>query len=288
MSDIVPFGKYRGQPVDALLADQDYLRWAMAQPGIVAMLQARHPAIFNIITVGAPNNDDTPDHNRLQARFLDRKFQEAFIECVSGEVIAERIAENRNADDADALKALAEFSVFVTTTHAQTTQSLERYRRSLADEPDSSYYQTIVRTDTEELFKLSAARAGLADYVHPGFPALPPLIKVEFELGYDVRMTIVWQHSMYEPLYDENSYKNKVRWPAKVTKVQRDHDVYTIEVKPLIGDDFPAVLRQVKQNGADIVVAGRFEAAGATLEQARQMFGDKSLVLLAEIEALIV
>ena len=31
MSAVIPFGKYRGQPVDALLADKSYLDWLLAQ-----------------------------------------------------------------------------------------------------------------------------------------------------------------------------------------------------------------------------------------------------------------
>lgn len=38
---IVPFGKYQGQPIEALLADQNYLQWVTSQPGLMAMLQTR-------------------------------------------------------------------------------------------------------------------------------------------------------------------------------------------------------------------------------------------------------
>ena len=31
--DIVPFGKYKGQPVESLLADQDYMRWLVLRSG---------------------------------------------------------------------------------------------------------------------------------------------------------------------------------------------------------------------------------------------------------------
>jgi hypothetical protein len=32
-ADIVPFGKYKGQPVESLLADQDYMRWLVLRSG---------------------------------------------------------------------------------------------------------------------------------------------------------------------------------------------------------------------------------------------------------------
>jgi hypothetical protein len=31
-ADIVPFGKYKGQPVEAMMADRDYCAWALSQP----------------------------------------------------------------------------------------------------------------------------------------------------------------------------------------------------------------------------------------------------------------
>lgn len=74
-TEIVPFGKYKDRPVEAMLADQNYVEWIAGQPGIMVMLQNRYPALFNIITVGAPQISDTPEHNKLQAMFLDREFQ---------------------------------------------------------------------------------------------------------------------------------------------------------------------------------------------------------------------
>ena len=100
-SSIVPFGKYKDQPVDTLLADSGYVAWVLAQPGIVVMLKARHPALFNIMTVGAPANDDTPEHNRFQAKFLERDFQYAFLEIMLGESVlsyAEGRAKQRDDD----------------------------------------------------------------------------------------------------------------------------------------------------------------------------------------------
>jgi hypothetical protein len=42
-----------------LLADQDYMRWVVAQIGLMRMLQDRFPAMFNNITIAAPATDDT-------------------------------------------------------------------------------------------------------------------------------------------------------------------------------------------------------------------------------------
>jgi hypothetical protein len=65
-ANIVPFGKYRGQPVEAMLADQSYCAWALSQPG----LGTRFAGLFAVIVNGGSAPDaPTPEHNRLQLLF---------------------------------------------------------------------------------------------------------------------------------------------------------------------------------------------------------------------------
>jgi hypothetical protein len=108
-AEIVPFGKYKDQPVQLLLADSGYMEWLTGQPGLMAMLEKRYPVIFNIITVGAPRTDDTPEHNKMQALFLARDFQYAFIEAVldgkSVHAIALEAAQAARAHSQEALGA---------------------------------------------------------------------------------------------------------------------------------------------------------------------------------------
>ena len=46
MSKIIPFGKYKGQPIDVLATDPDYVRWFLSQPGI----KNKYPDFVQIIT----------------------------------------------------------------------------------------------------------------------------------------------------------------------------------------------------------------------------------------------
>jgi hypothetical protein len=66
---IVPFGKYKGQPITNLLNDTNTLEW-YKQNGILQ----KYPIIYNIcvnqtITTNNPDSK-TPEHNRLQNMFL--------------------------------------------------------------------------------------------------------------------------------------------------------------------------------------------------------------------------
>ncbi len=65
--DTVPFGKYKGQPPEALLADKSYMEWLLAQPWFREKFATFHQVIINY---GA-EPQDSPEHNEMQASFLD-------------------------------------------------------------------------------------------------------------------------------------------------------------------------------------------------------------------------
>jgi len=293
---IVPFGKYKDQPVELLLADGDYLNWVMSQPGIVAMLQKRHPTIYNIIVTGAPTTEDTPEHNRLQAMFLEPDFQLAFIEAATGKTvratIESRVAEgNKEAIDR-ARRSIAQAQKHVEEARAKLEEQQKDYeqegskdfRKEYAANQAATYsvkcsfeewrkkqigyardrVQSSEQSLQEKLAILQRANEKLSLAV-----ACEPKIRLTFECGYDIELELeagakVWR--------DEDDYGF---WHVAFFK---------IELKPQMGDDFPSVLRQMKNNGADTLVIGSFNAAGATLEQVRAIFGNKKIITLGEIE----
>ena len=73
---IIPFGKHKGKTVSELLAtDQPYADWVTAQGWVAERFAELHAAI---VTRGA-GTDDTPEHNALQARFLDEPFRSVIL-----------------------------------------------------------------------------------------------------------------------------------------------------------------------------------------------------------------
>jgi hypothetical protein len=63
----VPFGKYEGQPVDVLISDEHYVEWLTSQPWFAQRYPVLHQTVVNY--GAAPQ--DSPEHNHMQARFLD-------------------------------------------------------------------------------------------------------------------------------------------------------------------------------------------------------------------------
>jgi hypothetical protein len=84
MTNIVPFGKYKNQPIEALAEDKNYCEWLAGQ----GWLAEKFPAIHTLIINNFAEPDETPEHNRLQLRFLDNGFRlrcsVAMLEAIYG------------------------------------------------------------------------------------------------------------------------------------------------------------------------------------------------------------
>jgi hypothetical protein len=70
--EIVPFGKYKGQPVEIMAQDRQYVDWLTAQP----WFREKFQPVYNILVQNFQEPAETPDHNALQARFLDQSFRD--------------------------------------------------------------------------------------------------------------------------------------------------------------------------------------------------------------------
>ena len=78
---IVPFGKYKGQPITTLMNDTKYLEWCKQQEWF-----QEFPVVYNIcvnqtITTTNPNSK-TPEHNKLQNMFLENKNVEKLLRVI--------------------------------------------------------------------------------------------------------------------------------------------------------------------------------------------------------------
>ena len=76
--EVIPFGKYKGQPVDVVVQDRQYVEWLTAQP----WFRERFANIHTLIVNNFQEPTETPVHNALQSRFLDPWFRARFFELV--------------------------------------------------------------------------------------------------------------------------------------------------------------------------------------------------------------
>lgn len=215
MSNLVPFGKYRGQPVEKMVADREYCDWLMQQPWFAD----RFRDVYNVVINYGGEPTETPEHNRLQARFLDHEFCLALLRKVhplSFDFRAQEAADNWEREER--AKAVV-----------------------VSDEP--------VRV-VNVVFEVN------------GWD-----VRAEFGGGLDLGARYGWTYGPVGFLF--------------------------VECKPSIGDDYPAVLRQVKGYRASehrsckaAVLCESFSARGATLDQVRRIFAASNIafILLSEVE----
>ena len=87
--EVIPFGKYKGQAIAQVVQDRNYTEWLTAQ----SWFKERYANLYTVIVNTAGEPAETPEHNRLQARFLDPDFRARFMSLVCKQPIEK--ASNR-------------------------------------------------------------------------------------------------------------------------------------------------------------------------------------------------
>jgi hypothetical protein len=92
---LVPFGKYKGQPITTLLNDTKYLEWCKQQEWF-----QKFPIVYNICvnqTITTLNQSSkTPQHNKLQNLFLNNENVENLLK-----IIFKKTSKNVTIDSGD-------------------------------------------------------------------------------------------------------------------------------------------------------------------------------------------
>ena len=76
---LVPFGKYKGQPVEVIAEDRGYCEWLLTQAWFVE----RFPQLRTVIINNFGEPAETPEHNALQLRFLDEALRLKVTMCLA-------------------------------------------------------------------------------------------------------------------------------------------------------------------------------------------------------------
>lgn len=238
MPGTIPFGKYKGKPIEALRADPSYVQWLTAQDWV----RQRFPNLLQVIVNNFGEPSETPEHNRLQTRFLDNEF---------------------------GIAALVLCGLWwIETPRGLLVNRANRIREGLKWARGWE-----LRSQEKELVD---AEKYLAEFdANPPQKPYPISVTQKFEVrGWDVQL---------EATLD-------LRTSGII-----EQGIVFIEIKPALGDDYPAVLRQMKANYIDwlpdnrphyALVLEQFTGSGATLDQVRAIFKTAGfpIVTVAEIE----
>lgn len=285
-SVIVPFGKYKGQPVEVLAADRPYFEWLNKQ----AWFKEKFSYLtLSIVQVNTGEPTETPDHNALQVLFLDDKFCSAFFDVVFPTM------------KKDAEK---EFEEYTMTRFEYASAALIKKQKEM------DYILPLIN---EEQIKIAEKKASKEHAENTGtyieFWKLKDLLDKQKNIAKELKEEI----NIHERYKNELEFNFKFFFKREFEVLMRDRrgsiDVVVaksigafckngdyaikyfskqcfVELKPCLGDDYPAVLRQMKSNGSDVLFIDQYSGIGATVDQIIATFKTSNIkvVFRQEIE----
>lgn len=285
MNEIIPFGKYKGQPVEVLQNDPQYYDWLMAQD----WFQQKFKNIYTVVVNNFSEPSETPEHNAMQVKVLDKDW------CTR---LLYKLYETKGWGDKDGVLfgfycADSGVEQSVLNSIAKRCLMLNSSFASLLPELKSSLVASdgvIDARPIEKKWRALNQTIGLMYRLYVQHKTIKaslvkgeflPKTKVSFEFyGFDAVIEVC--HTYYS--YDQCSYQ------------ERKGRSILCEMKPSMGDDFPAVLRQIKGNfdrannatrreynsARKILVLGRYTGAGATYSQMVSMFATEDIEVIME------
>lgn len=280
--EIVQFGKYKGQPAEVLVADTGYRDWLMAQP----WFRDRYPVIYQTVINYAGEPADTPEHNQMQASFLADGRCMTLARLLWPKFAFDSIRGERDTRQVDYLRTLPFVSETKHPPHPvgrrfenrgwDVTFSVERAACTFAA---TELSPCICRCDHTGCDADSRCRGGTVQWCkhtnhgkhsfNSPFPDSGP--------HYHCNPSCIWST-------DNSRLLTMLPLDVGGSVVAR----VLVECKPDLGDDFPAVLRQVLRYDTDghldrrCVVVRRHQFKIVTWDQVGEMFAASGVVLLHE------
>lgn len=244
----VPFGKYKGQPVEVLASDPQYVDWLLSQSSI----KAKYPDIINIIVNNFQAPSETPEHNAIQVKFLDDNYVLNFVHYYVSEHSHEdfhKVGLSINSAVSEYIESSLRRDIYGLSEQAKQElimkqqEEREEMRENIFDNNAGVCFQT---------GKVSFEEKGL---------------DVNFCAGID----IINNDSELSRICKNGSLKYYGCFRE-----------YLIEIKPVVSDDFPAVLRQMKLSKANILFLSKYTGIGAKLEEFIKYFKSQNITVVFE------
>jgi hypothetical protein len=275
---VVPFGKYKNQPFETLLTDAEYAMWLLSS--MHAKLEQRHPALLAFLVARYGISDSTPEHNRLQNRFLDNDFAVRFALVANSKL-------RESASQLSAINLRADWRTYVLQEFERELGSITR-SHGLGKTPPS---ETVLRQFKQKLehcaHKMECGASGGA-LGETSWENPIQVYGLEFEKdGADVAFEVGWSYSLWitNPRPQGYGGQEEVRVSEQSGRHGRD-SAFRVEVKPIVGDDYPAILRAMKAVKSRQLLVGEYCGAGASWDEVVNVFGLSgiSVVLLTDVE----
>jgi uncharacterized protein (DUF3820 family) len=253
---IIPFGKYKGRLLDEVLADDPaYLQWLAGQDWFRAKFNILHQVIIN----RGAEPEETPDHNAMQVKFLDDEFCLRFVRYLKPTLDTDvnaklTAARNKNLEIIDE-------EIESTRRYLQAKQEAIERHKDKEDWHQRQLQENYSRLK-DKLLCLLCARKKLSAPIVVDFT-----VSTGFEEhGVDVDLEISVRSDLHH-IPDSIWHVGRIGMSGSRWHGMHWDASFKIEIKPVVGDDYPAVLRQMKRTGADVLFVGEYTGQGATEKQ---------------------
>jgi len=248
---VIPFGRHKGATVAELLEkDPAYAEWIIAQGWVAERFAELHAAI---LSRGA-GTDDSPEHNLIQAKFLDPVFRVACVSAAYPGLIADGKNERVKWAGEQALKSVWKGNAWYHVDGWRVTNT------KFATMTEAIAAEQIIKDAENASDKINGKKARIE--AENTEKATGVLSRVVFEQkGIDA--VIQFENIFY---YDR---------------------IFSVEIKPSMGDDYPTVMRQAQRLGCSILVVGEYTGRAVPEPLVRQMFAASGIkmISLRDIEA---
>jgi len=291
---VMPFGKYNGQPITTVIADTKYVEWIKNQPN----MEKQYPTIFNILVhQQMPNKSSkTPVHNLLQNKFLNRDVQIVLLKKIFPKTLVEnpttylmkleKLFKNEEFIDCFGNHEIPE----------EDKNYLETQKLSVVFESDFNWD---IKLTTEKLFNMPSFEYKKCKVFNTN------IIDIKNEIrGILKNFKEDTPHIILNGEYKFHNEESKL-FLKIVTKNFNCIETF-IELKPILGDDYPEVLRKMKTQitltknkykqdfkncraeNSPIhawwcqccLIVGKFESRTTTEEQLIEIFGQTNIKVI--------
>lgn len=256
---VVPFGKLKGRPYEALLADPAYAKYLLTSK--YAELERNEPALFSFLVARFGMPDATPAHNALQNRFLDPSFALRFALAANPHLVA----------SVDALRCIDIPEIWRQYVKRKFERFLEARRLELR--PLMIKHVVLALDELVKELMTQVSRVAVRNY--QGTVCCNELLN-------PVRACVhQFEHKNVDIVYSVESGGDIVILEDQADDTQIAHLLgnvlhgkgpLRVEVKPIVGDDYPNVLRQMKSLRETQLLVAEFTATTTSWDEFLKVF----------------
>jgi hypothetical protein len=260
---MVPFGKFKDQPMEVLRdtpEGRSWLGWSMANARPTWDRYPQH-VTYVINNFAAPSW--SPEHNRFQVMFLNENFVAAVFDALHNDV---------RKNDAEKRKRGIVWEAQYLITKVEEELKFNRQTLTEALKNPEKERQFDIDTGFAAIFGDSEAK-NLQQRIE-----LPPkIIELETKL-----VSLRSEHQILSaappPELEIPQVESEVKGADIVIQCCGYH--LRIEIETSMGDDYSVVMREMKAKECGVLYLGEYQGVGATLKQVIQLFALSNLRVL--------